>query len=76
MDTVVFTGLTPLADYKHERPHEYERLKQTGELKKRLVSQTVSKRKDLTIRTFGYIFLTIGVVLIGLIIYSVLFGYK
>ncbi|MCA9727156.1 MAG: cytochrome c3 family protein [Candidatus Eisenbacteria bacterium] len=76
MDTVVFTGLTPLEEYKHDRPDEYERLKASGELKKRVVSRTVSKRKDLTIRTFGYIFLTVGVVLIGLIIYSVLFGYK
>ena len=76
MDTVVFTGLTPLEEFKHDRPREYEELKASGELRKRVVSKTVSKRKDITIRTFGYTFLGIGITLIGLIIYSVLFGYK
>jgi len=76
MDTVVFTGLTPLDHYKRDRPEEYEELKRTGQLRKWVVNTTISKRKDLIIRTFGYLFLGIGVILIGLIIYSMLFGYK
>ena len=76
MDTVVFTGLTPLEEFKHDRPREYEELRASGELRKRVVSKTVSKRREITIRFFGYTFLGIGVTLIALIIYSVLFGYK
>jgi hypothetical protein len=41
-----------------------------------VVKRTVSPGRDLAIRIFGYTFLAIGIVLIGLIIYSVLFGYK
>jgi cytochrome b subunit of formate dehydrogenase len=76
MDTVVFTGLAPLDEYKKDRPYEYERLTRTRELRKLVVKRTASPRKDLAIRVFGYTFLAIGLVLIGLIIYSVLFGYK
>ncbi len=76
MDTVVFTGVVGLEEYKKDRPHEYERLIKTNELRKRVVKKDISKNWDLAIRIFGYTFLTIGIVLIGLIIYSVLFGYK
>jgi cytochrome b subunit of formate dehydrogenase len=76
MDTVVFTGVVPLEEYKKDRPHEYERLIETNELRKRVVKTTISRRWELAIRIFGYTFLGIGITLIGLIIYSVLFGYK
>lgn len=76
MDTVVFTGLTPLDEFRRDRPREYEELKESGELRKRVVSQTISRRREIVIRVFGYLFLGIGVTLIGLILYSVLFGYK
>lgn len=75
MDTVVFTGVTPLESYKHERPEAYALLKQTGELRKLLVKKTISRRHDLLVRIFGYTMLGFGLCLIALIIYSVLFGY-
>jgi len=75
MDTVVFTGVAPLDEYRRERPREYEELKKSGELKKRLTTHTLSPRRELIIRIFGYTALSVGLVLIGLIVYSVLFGY-
>ena len=76
MDTVIFTGMTPLDEYKAIRPREYEELKESGALRKVIVSRTISPQWERGIRIFGFIFLSLGILLIGLIIYSVLFGYK
>ncbi len=76
MDKVIFTGLVPLEAYKKDRPHEYERLKESGKLKKRVVKDYVSTKFDRMVSIFGYLFLALGVLLIVLIIYSVLFGYQ
>ncbi|GAB4327561.1 MAG: hypothetical protein Kow0037_01210 [Calditrichia bacterium] len=75
MDPVIFTGLVPLDEYKEDRPEEYRRLKETGKLKKVLVFTDIPKQKMLMVKIFGFTFLTIGVIMIGLIIYSMLFGY-
>jgi cytochrome b subunit of formate dehydrogenase len=76
MDTVVFTGLTPLDDYIKDRPQEYEELKRTGEIRRRLVKTTLSRRWQIGVRVAGSIFLGVGLILIALIIYSVIFGYR
>ncbi len=76
MDKVIFTGLVPLEEYKKERPEEYERLKRTGLLRKVVVKDYVPKQWDRIISFFGYLFLTIGIILIILIIFSELIGYK
>jgi cytochrome b subunit of formate dehydrogenase len=76
MDTVVFTGVVPLHEYKKDRPAEYARLMKNRELRKVVVKKTISRRSEVAIRIFGYTFLVVGIILIGLIIYSVLFGYK
>jgi cytochrome b subunit of formate dehydrogenase len=76
MDTVVFTGLTPLDDYIRDRPEEYEEMKRTGELRRRLVRKTLSPRWEFGVRVMGTVFLAAGLVLVTLIIYSVTFGYK
>jgi cytochrome b subunit of formate dehydrogenase len=76
MDTVIFTGLVPLDEYRKDRPGEYEQMKASGELGKRVRRQTISKRAELGVRVFGYTFLAIGIILILLIVYSVLFGYR
>jgi predicted CXXCH cytochrome family protein len=75
MDKVIFTGLVPLDEYKKERPHEYERLKKSGHLKKRVVKDYISKKWDKVVYILGFTFLSFGILLILLIIYSVLFGY-
>jgi predicted CXXCH cytochrome family protein len=76
MDKVIFTGLVPMDHYKKERPHEYEQLKKSGDLKKVAVKDYVSKKWEKVIYIAGFTFLAIGLILIFLIIYSVLFGYK
>jgi cytochrome b subunit of formate dehydrogenase len=76
MDTVIFTGVTPLEEYKKDRPVDYEKLRTSGEFRKRIIKKVISKRRRLMIQIFGFTFLTLGIVLIGLIVYSVLFGYK
>ncbi|HEX5133135.1 MAG TPA: hypothetical protein VFX92_11705 [Candidatus Krumholzibacteria bacterium] len=76
MDTVVFTGLVPLETYMRERPDEYEHMKRTGELRKRLVKKALSRRYEIGVRIVGGTALGIGLILITLIIYSMLWGYK
>ncbi|UCG53646.1 MAG: cytochrome c3 family protein [Candidatus Latescibacterota bacterium] len=76
MDTVVFTGVVPVEEYKNDRPREYLRLIESGEIKRRVLKKVISKRRKIVIRIFGYTILGLGIILIGLIIYSVLFGYK
>jgi hypothetical protein len=76
MDTVIFTGVAPFKDYKHERPEAVEELKESGDLRKMVFTSQISRRRAVIIRIFGYTALGVGLILVGLIIYSVLFGYK
>ncbi|HKI87792.1 MAG TPA: cytochrome c3 family protein [Draconibacterium sp.] len=73
MDTVIFTGYVPYEDYKEDRPHEFEQLKKSGKLKDVMVVKDFSKQKMRTIRIFGFIALFTGIILVGLIVYSLIF---
>ncbi len=75
MDPVIFSGTVPVEEYKEDRPHEYERLVENRELKKKLTEPT----PDFIVRAlkiFGGIALVIGLTLIVLIIYAEIFGYR
>jgi cytochrome b subunit of formate dehydrogenase len=76
MDKVIFTGLIPLEEFKKDRPREYAELRKRGKLKKRVVKTTISPRLLKISTIFGSIALFIGILLIGLILYSVLVGYN
>jgi predicted CXXCH cytochrome family protein len=76
MDTVIFTGTVPLEEYKHDRPKEYEELKNSGKLKKVVMRKDERKPRDMVIRIFGFTMLGIGLSLVVLIIYSMLYGYN
>ena len=76
MDTVIFTGMVSLEEYKKTRPREYEELKNSGQLRKRLVKYEPDPKWELGVKIFGSIWLITGILLIILIIYSVLFGYQ
>ncbi|MFC2157370.1 cytochrome c3 family protein [Acidobacteriota bacterium] len=76
LDPVIFTGLVPLDEYKADRPEEYEYLIESGRIKKDVVLKEISPKRMLTIKIFGYSLLFIGLSLVVLIIYSMLFGYK
>jgi cytochrome b subunit of formate dehydrogenase len=73
MDTVIFTGKMSLERFKHERPLEYERLVETGELENFIVeppTEAEAKRAYF----WGTIFLVIGVLLAIGIIWALLHG--
>jgi len=76
MDTVIFTGTVPFDEYKKDRPREFEALKQSGKLRKAVVKKEEKGKWDKIIKVFGYLFLSLGISLVILIIYSMLFGYK
>ncbi len=76
MDPVIFTGLVPLDEYRHDRPRDYEDMKKEGQLKKNLVFKDLSPRFVRLVYIFGFFFLGIGISIIVLIIYSMLFGYR
>ena len=73
MDRVIFTGLVPLEEYKEDRPHEYEQLKKSGKLKDVMVVKNFTRQKMQMIRIFGFVALFTGIILVGLIIYSLFF---
>jgi cytochrome b subunit of formate dehydrogenase len=75
MDKVIFTGSVPLEEFKHDRPRGYDALKKSGMLRKLMLTSRPSERLERAAQIIGFTFLGIGIVLIGLIIYSVLFGY-
>jgi len=76
MDTVIFTGLVPFEEFKNDRPREYQELKDSGKLKKVMVKKEAQSWYYKTIRFFGFVFVAVGLILVGFIIYSMLFGYK
>ncbi|MCB2219982.1 MAG: hypothetical protein KQI35_06260 [Bacteroidetes bacterium] len=75
MDTVIFTGTVPFEEYKADRPREYELLKETGRLKKVVIKRESRPKWEKIVKIFGYTFLGLGLTLVVLIIYSMLFGY-
>ncbi len=75
MDTVIFTGVVPYEDYRHERPRAIAELKERGALKKSVETKTISRRRMIMVKIFGYAALTTGTLLVGLILYSLLRGH-
>lgn len=76
MDKVIFTGTVPVEEYKHDRPREFEELEQSGKLGDVIIKQESKGPYDRLIRVFGFTMLGIGLTLVMLIIYSMLFGYN
>ncbi len=75
MDPVIFTGTIPLSEFKEERPREYEQAVADGSLEGLMVPPP-SKNFLLGARIFGLSMLTIGLTLIGLIVYAMLILYQ
>ncbi len=73
MDLVIFTGRVSEDELRHERPVEYERLRQEGRL-----DPLATDPPPLWLRNFGRIIgttaVTIGLVLFALILYAVFSG--
>ena len=75
LDPVMFTGSVPLEEFKKERSLEYEELVVTGRLSERLVRPRSPEYMRL-VRTFGMSALVVGLLLVALILYTMLFGYR
>jgi cytochrome b subunit of formate dehydrogenase len=73
MDLVVFTGTVRDDELKRERAGEYDRLVQTGAIERLAAA---APRPDVVRRSrvFGTLGLTLGIALIVLIVYAVVFG--
>ena len=76
MDRVIFTGLVPLNEYRLDRPRDYAEQKKEGQLKKSLVFTELSPRFIKFVYVFGFFFLSIGIMIVLLILYSMIFGYR
>ncbi|MCF6170828.1 MAG: cytochrome b/b6 domain-containing protein [Bacteroidales bacterium] len=74
MDTVIFTGHVPLEEYKKDRPREYKELVKSGRLDKVVVEKEMSPSWIKTVRFFGFLFLSLGIIMVILIIYSLIAG--
>ncbi len=78
MDPVIFTGRVALEELKHDKPVEYEEYVENAteeERAARLVGPAREKTERV-FRIFGFTALFIGLTLIALIVYSMLFGYR
>jgi cytochrome b subunit of formate dehydrogenase len=75
MDTVVFTGRMPVAEFKRDKPAEYEALVAAGKLEENLVEayQPVVIR---TIRAFAWTALAVGTLMVLWIVYAMVFAYR
>ncbi|MGD8818123.1 MAG: cytochrome c3 family protein [Acidobacteriota bacterium] len=75
MDPVMFTGRVPLDELKRDKPREYEELVASGDLEENLVNP-YPKHLERFYKGFGFFALFVGLTLIVLIVYSMLFGYQ
>jgi cytochrome b subunit of formate dehydrogenase len=75
MDTVIFTRGIPLEEFKRDRPREYQELVESGKLEERLMPPPMPAKLKAW-RIFGWIALSLGILMILLILYAAIFGYK
>ncbi len=75
IDTVVFTGRMTLRELKQDKPRWYEELVARGELEGYLGVQA-SPLFTRVAKVFGYAALFVGLMLVVLIIYAMLFAYR
>jgi cytochrome b subunit of formate dehydrogenase len=75
IDPVIFTGRVSVEELKFDKPGEYEAMLESGELEERLVD-AYPEKKERGAKIFGFVALGFGLVLLSLIIYTMLFGYR
>jgi cytochrome b subunit of formate dehydrogenase len=75
MDPVIFSGRVSLDELKFDKPGEYEAMVESGELENHLV-KAFPASKERGVKIFGFLALTFGLVLLALIVYTMLFGYR
>lgn len=75
MDMVIFTGRMTIEELKEDKPAEYESLVKSGELEKYLV-EPYPEIVVRAMRIFGWTAVTIGISIVLLIIYAMVFAYR
>ena len=75
MDTVVFTGRVPLAEFRRDKPAEYEALVASGKLEENLV-EPYPPVVVRTVRAFAWTALGIGTLIVLWITYAMVFAYR
>ena len=75
MDIVIFSGSVPLEEFKLDRPQEYQKLVESGQLEKYLV-EPYPPIVTRAIKIFGWTALTIGLSMVIWIIYAMIFVYR
>jgi len=75
MDPVIFTRRVSLNELKHDKPAEYDALMASPNPEERIAG-AMPRRRLLWFKTFGFIALAIGLTLIGLILWAMLFVYR
>ena len=75
IDTVIFTEGMPLEEFQRDRPREYRELLENGQLSDRMMPAP-AERDARFWRRLGFSALTVGLVLIALIVYAMLFVYR
>jgi cytochrome b subunit of formate dehydrogenase len=71
MDTVIFSGRVSKTEMLHERRRWYDRLVASGKLDDFRVKDEWFQWKNIA-RTFGYLFFSLGLVLLALIVYAMI----
>ncbi len=72
---VMFTGSVPLEEFKRERRVEYDELVASGQLESKLVAPRAPEYIRI-IKVFGLSALVLGLALIALILYAMIFSYR
>jgi len=75
MDPVIFTGSVPAEEMKYDKPREYQRLVDEGRLEESIVPP-MPEKLERGFRIFGFTALAIGLLTIGLVVYSMIFAYR
>jgi len=75
IDPVIFSGRVPLEELKHDKPLEYKELFESENPELRIVGP-ISKEREHWIKIFGFTALGVGIVLILLILYAMIFVYR
>lgn len=75
MDTVIFTGKVELEEFIEDRPREYQVLIDNNELESKFV-EAPPESLVRAARIFGFTAFSIGLIIIVMIIYSMVFVYR
>ena len=75
MDQVIFTGRVSVEELKEDKPREYEELVREGRLAEHL-ADPYPRKLQVIFKVLGFTALAIGLTLIALIVYAMLFGYQ